>query len=87
VPIDTARELLTDKGFEEQSGDSKHATFTRDGTWFTTSGDKIPVELAIAETDTGLVSHLRYRSFVLFDTGDLDQFGDEIAELLRAENA
>lgn len=87
VSVDTARERLTEQGFDEQSGDSKHATFYRDGTWFTTKGDRIPLELAIAETDAGLVAHLRYRSFILFDTGDLERFGDEVADYLRADAA
>ena len=83
VTVDEARERLAEQGFDEQSGDSRHATLKRDGTRVTTSGQKTELELAIAETDSGLVLHVRYGAFVLFDTGDLEHIGDELAELLK----
>ncbi len=83
VSIAGARERLGAEGFEEQSGDSRHATFKRNGTRLTTSGDRTELEAAIAETDSGLVLHLRYGAFVLFDTGDLEQIADELAEKLK----
>lgn len=83
ISVDDARSRLEGEGFEHQSGDSRHATFIREGTRVTTDGRKTPVELAVAETESGLIMHLRYRSFVLFDTGDLEKFGDEIVDLLQ----
>ena len=82
VTIDQARSALIENGFEERSGDSRHATFIREGTWWTTTAEKMPVELAVAETDSGLITHLRYQQFVLFDTGDLERFGDDVEKLL-----
>ncbi len=87
LSIDDACSRLEAEGFERQSGDSRHATFVREGTRVTTDGQKTPVELAIAETDSGLIMHLRYRSFVLFDTGDLEKFGDELQEMLQSHVA
>ena len=81
------RTQLEAEGFEQQSGDSRHATFFREGTRVTTDGQKTPVELAIAETDSGLIMHLRYRSFVLFDTGDLEKFGSDVEEILQSSAA
>lgn len=81
--VDEARSRLTEQGFEEQSGDSRHATFKRDGTRLTTSGDKTELEVAIAETDDGMVLHVRYGAFVLFDTGDLERIADSLAEELK----
>lgn len=84
VPLDQARVKLIEQGFEEQSGDSRYATFVREGTRLTTAGENMPVELALAETDSGLIAHVRYQAFVLFDTGDLEEFGDQVAEMLTA---
>jgi hypothetical protein len=84
MPVADARSRLEDEGFALQSGDSQHATFIREGTRVTTDGQKFPVELAIAATESGLIMHLRYRSFVLFDTGDLEEFGDELAGMLQS---
>ena len=82
ITVDQARVALAEHGFTERSGDSRHATLVREGTWWTTTQEKMPVELAIAETETGLMVHIRYQQFVLFDTGDLERFGDEIETLL-----
>jgi hypothetical protein len=83
VPLDEARAMLAEQGFDEQSGDSRYATFKRDGTRVTTSGDKTELELAVAQSDSGLIVHVRYGAFVLFDTGDLERIGDELAQLLK----
>lgn len=47
-------------------------------------GDQLPIELAIGVAQNGLFIHLRYRTLVLFDTGDLNRFADRIAEFLTA---
>jgi hypothetical protein len=87
VSVDDARSRLESEGFEFQSGDSRYATFTRGGTQWTTAGQNLPLELAIAGTENGLIMHLRYGTFVLYDTGDLEKFGDEIVDLLQPVRA
>ena len=44
---------------------------------------KVPLELAIAEADTGLFLQIRYDTFVLADTGDLQRVADDLAAKLR----
>ena len=42
-------------------------------------GRNLPLELAIAESGRGLFIQLRYETFLLFDTGDLNEIAGEIA--------
>lgn len=83
VPMDDARRILAEAGFDEQSGDESHAVMKKDGTQITKDGSSYPIELAVAEADGGLMLHLRYDRFVLFDTGDLVRYGEEIAGWLE----
>ena len=70
--------------FRSPVSNPTHAIFKRTGTqnpWTTVApeGEQVPVELAVAESQNGLLLHMRYETFVLFDTGDLKRFADELA--------
>ncbi len=87
IPFDTAKQILQRHGFQLHASHPAYAVFRRSGTenpWTTPlpDGDKVPLELALAQSQAGLYMQLRYGTFVLFDTGDLAQFADEIAGLL-----
>lgn len=43
----------------------------------------LPYPLALVTDEDGAFFQLRYDSFVLFDTGDLDQVADELVQSLR----
>ncbi len=83
VSIDEARNIAVQNGFAEHIKNPSHVVLKRSGTQLTTSGEKIPLELAIAEADEGLFLQLRYDTFVLFDTGDLDKLADDLAGKFR----
>ena len=51
----------------------------KSGTEFTTSGEKFPKELSISFNNTGTEISLKYDTFVLFDTGDLQEELDLIS--------
>ncbi|OMQ16529.1 hypothetical protein A7K94_0201855 [Modestobacter sp. VKM Ac-2676] len=54
----------------------------RSGTQLTLRGAEFPLELALAEGGEGLFLQLRYDTFVLADTGDLDRLADDLAAVL-----
>ena len=83
VSLDEARGILSHEDFSEHVKNQSHVIMKRCGTWFTVSGEKLPIELAIAETETGLFLQLRYDTLVLYDTGDLGWLADSLAEKLR----
>ena len=84
VSLDEARDILAREGFEERVGNPGHRIFNKSGTDLTVSAEKVTLELALAEADSGLFLQLRYDTFVLFDTGDLDQVADGIVAKLRS---
>jgi hypothetical protein len=88
VSFEQAKLLLQDLGFRLVTSNPAHAVFKSKGTenpWTTLAPDgrNVPIELALAQGHDGLYLHLRYETFCLFDTGDLDDFADEIASRLR----
>lgn len=87
ISIDEARSLMVESGFEEHSHGSSHALFRRDGSQLTRDGRNVSLELGIVEESDKLVLQLRYDQFILFDTGDLERYADEIAETLQAARA
>ena len=83
VSIDEAKKIAVQNGFAEHVKNPSHIVLKRSGTQLTTSVDKVPLELAIAEADEGLFLQLRYDTFVLGDSGDLDKLADDLAAKLR----
>ena len=78
IPIDRAVAEIEQLGFEVTQRNIGHVIFNRPGTQWTFDGKKLPLELAVAEADNGLFVQVRYDTFVLGDTGDLDEFADEV---------
>jgi len=92
VPFSQAKESLQAQGFRIHASNSHHAVFKSAGTenpWTTLapSGENVPIELALAETQGGLYLHLRYETFCLFDTGDLNRFADDLAAGLSRQTS
>lgn len=90
--FDQAKEILLTQGFRLHASHPSHAVLKSAGSenpWTTLapSGENVPIELAISQTQAGLHLHLRYETFVLFDTGDLERFADELADCLLAGDA
>ena len=82
VLLDQAVARAEELGFEQTVRNPGHAILKRDGTQFTLRGERFPLELAIAEAESGLFVQLRYDTFVLADTGDLEGYADEVAQAL-----
>ncbi len=82
VLLDEARDILIREGFSEHVKNPSHVIMKRSGTQLAVSGEKFQIELAFAEAETGLFLQLRYDTFALFDTGDLGQLADSLAEKL-----
>jgi hypothetical protein len=79
-----AKAVLEDMGFEEHVVNPEHIIMKREGTQRTLRGEKLPIEAALAEAESGLFLQVRYATFALFDTGDLESFTDDVASRLAA---
>jgi len=91
VSLAQAKEILQAQGFQIHTSNPHHAVFKSAGTenpWTTLapSGENVPIELAISESQRGLYLHLRYETFCLFDTGDLDRFANELAACMEKQH-
>lgn len=89
ISFEEAKRILLEQGFQLHASHPAYAVFKSTGTenpWtaLAPSGRDVPIELAVASSHSGLCLHLRYETFVLFDTGDLESLADEIARLLSA---
>lgn len=87
VSMQESVRILRDHGFSLYVDNPGHAILRRSGTKVSTSGEDFPLEVAVAQADQGIYLQLRYDTFVLFDTGDLEQFADEISADLTARGA
>jgi hypothetical protein len=66
-------------GYFIHTEDDKNLVLIKSGTEFTTAGDKFPKELALTFKSTETEISLKYDTFVLFDTGDLQEELDLIS--------
>jgi len=92
VPFEDAKRRFTDEGFQIRVSNPGHAIFRNPATaspWkaLAPKAEEIAFELALAETDGGLYVQLRYDTFVLFDTGDLDGIADWVVDVLTSNPA
>lgn len=92
VSLRDAKEILVGQGFRVHASNPHHVILKSAGTenpWTTLApdGENVPIELAIAESHDGLFMHLRYETFVLFDTGDLERFADSLATSLTSQSS
>jgi len=84
LPLEQAKAILKEAGFAEHIANPEHAIFKRAGTQAALKGEKLSVEVALAKSEAGLFLQARYDTFVLFDTGDLEKFADDLAAKLKA---
>jgi hypothetical protein len=84
LSLEEAKAVLEDMGFDEHVVNAEHIVMRREGTQRTLKGDEFPIEAAVAEAESGLYMQVRYATFALFDTGDLERFTDEVASRLAA---
>ena len=84
IPLEQAKTILKEAGFIEHIANPEHAIFKRAGTQATLKGENCYLEVTLAKTETGLFLQARYDTFVLFDTGDLDKFADDLSTKLKA---
>ena len=92
VSFGDGKRILQQGGFQLHVSAPAYAVFRSSGTqnpWRTLApeGRDVPLELALAQVHSGLYFQLRYGTFALFDTGDLDRLANEIAgRLIPAES-
>ena len=84
LSLNEAKAVLEDMGFEERVVNPEHIIMKREGTQRTLKGEELPIEAAVAKAESGLFLQVRYATFALFDTGDLESFTDELASRLAA---
>lgn len=82
VTLEQARGILEAAGFTQTVANPAHAIFKRAGTQLSTSGKDFSVEAAVAKSEGGLFLQIRYDTFVLFDTGDLEKLAADLASQL-----
>ncbi|MCE0485881.1 hypothetical protein [Ornithinimicrobium sediminis] len=79
VLLDHAVADARERGFTVREQLPGHAILTRAGTQLTTKGEKLPLELTVSQAEDGVLLRLRYDTFALADTGDLEGLVEEIA--------
>lgn len=84
LSLERAKAVLEDMGFEERVVNPEHIIMKREGTQRTLKGEDLPIEAALAKADSGLFLQVRYATFALFDTGDLESLTDELASKLTS---
>jgi hypothetical protein len=84
LSLEEAKAVLEDMGFEDHVVNPEHIIMKREGTQRTLRGEELPIEAAVAEAESGLFLQVRYATFALFDTGDLESFTDDVASRLAA---
>jgi hypothetical protein len=82
VSLGEARAILREAGFREHVVNPEHFIFKRSGTQLTFKGERAPIDVAVAKTESGLFLQAKYDTFVLFDTGDLAKVADDLAAKL-----
>lgn len=83
VLLDTAVERAESMGFEQVVRNPGHVLLKRPGTQWTLRGERLPLELSLAESDDGVFLRLRYDTFVAFDSGDLHAVADGLVQVMR----
>ncbi len=80
VSLDEAIKSAVENGFKEHTKNPSHVVLKRPGAQIITmSVAKAPMQLTMAEADSGLFFQLRYDCFAFFDRGELSRVADELA--------
>jgi len=78
--IEDAKMFLRQERYIIKNEGEQFAVLLRKGTQFTIEGKKVSLEVALVQENTSVIITLRYDTFVLFDTGDLQ---DELTGLCQ----
>ena len=87
VLLDHALADVLERGFAVREQLPGSAILTRAGTQLTTRGERFPLELTVSEAEDGVMLRLRYDTFVLADTGDLERLVEDIATDIERSTA
>ncbi|MBZ8182922.1 hypothetical protein [Oscillatoria salina] len=83
VSLAQAHIIIEDAGFTEYFTNSEHTIFKRAGKQLAIDGKNFSLEVTLAKMNVGLFFRIRYDTFVLFDTGDLEKLADELVAKLK----
>ncbi len=83
VTLEDATESMLRQGFVEYDRGEDCVVVKRSGTQLTARGERFALEAALARNDGDVEMQVRYDTFVLFDTGDLEDEADRIARVVR----
>lgn len=84
--LDPAVERAEARGFVVRERHPGHVLLHRDGTQAAVRGEGFPLDLALAEAEDGVFLQVRYDTFALFDTGDLERVADDLVRALRGDD-
>jgi hypothetical protein len=82
VTLDDATAAMLRQGFVEYDRGEGYAVLKKGGTQFAVKGEKFASEAALAQKGDDIELQIRYDSFALFDTGDLEEAADRIARVI-----
>lgn len=82
VNIDDAKMILRQAKFVIKEEGEAHVVLHKKGTQLTTESSKVALEAALIQDGQDIIMHLRYDTFVLFDTGDLKREAVKLKELI-----
>lgn len=71
ITLNEMKMYLRQERFVLKEEGEYYAVLQRKGTELTVEGKKLPLEVALIQEANHIKIHLRYNTFVLFDTGDL----------------
>ncbi len=76
------KQCLAEQGFRLKYEEDGRLVFKRDGTLWTTKGEKLPLQMTIVSNDGQLGLILDYDAFVLYENGDLGRLADRLVAQL-----
>ncbi len=83
LSLDHTIKFLLNEGFKIIDSGKNHAELERAGTQFTTKGEKFPLYILVIQEDEYIKLHLRYATFAISDTGDLEKLMIKYVEALK----
>ena len=85
VSLEDATEAMLRQGFVEYDRGEDCVVVKRSGTQLTARGERFALEAALARNGGDVELQVRYDTFVLFDTGDLEDEADRIARVVGGQ--
>lgn len=85
VTLDDAAAAMLRQGYVEYDRGEGYTVLKKGGTQLAVNGEKFATEAALAQQGDGVELQLRYDTFALFDTGDLQEAADRIARVITAQ--